>query len=208
MNTNWLLYESVTMMMTMNNKGKATLPSKISPSRTQLHSFEVQAEEDPFARDGDDSMPLGSPPILAIRAIAGYTAKRPNELCFRAGDFFHVTDVFTDHEGVPWFQAENPLESVRGIVPSSLFIKFGPNRPGNLLTIENGTKRHSRKAHLFAFAKGKSPMASTEPTSLLSSQSPRSFDSSRTAESKTRYQSLCGTVSLLIHFFLLLGGTG
>jgi len=190
--SDWLLYESVAMMMT--HKGKATDPTKISPSRTQPHSFDGQTNEDPFARDGDISMPLGSPPILVIRAIAGYTAKRSNELCFHAGDFFHVTDVFTDDEGVPWFQAENPLESVRGIVPSSFFVKFGPNRPSNLLTLENSTKRHHRRSPFFAFGKGKNPMPSTKPTSLLSCQSPRSVDSSPTAESKTRYQSLCGTM--------------
>ncbi|EFP87133.2 hypothetical protein PGT21_010921 [Puccinia graminis f. sp. tritici] len=184
----------------MPNKLKSTRLPKVSPSQIQFNGPARQIQsEDPFARDGDVTTPLGSPPALVIRATSDYEAKHAGQLSFQAGEFFHVTDVFTDLEGASWFQAENPLNSVQGIVPCTYFRKYGPSRPSNLRPIEKGSNRRVKSQLFQVFARGKGPIPLTLPAPNLRNQSSASSESSQTAEPKpsisnTRYQSLFGTM--------------
>ncbi|OAV96782.1 hypothetical protein PTTG_03566 [Puccinia triticina 1-1 BBBD Race 1] len=184
------------MLDRMATKIKASRSLKVSPSQVQ---FTVSAAhcEDPFARDGDISAPFGSPPALVIRANSDYQSKQAGQLSFRVGEFFHVSDVFTDIEGIAWFQAENPLKSVQGIVPATYFQKYAPSRPSNLHPIEKGPNHRGKSQLLQVFSKGKAPIPLTLPAAPLRDLGSASSESSRTAERKptnVRYQSLFGTM--------------
>ncbi|RKP10865.1 hypothetical protein THASP1DRAFT_12258, partial [Thamnocephalis sphaerospora] len=62
------------------------------------------------------------PPKKVIKALYDFTAESPNELSFRAGDFFHVIGNEND---VNWYEAYNPLTNARGMVPVKYFEVLG-----------------------------------------------------------------------------------
>ncbi|KAI8993450.1 hypothetical protein BDB01DRAFT_847329 [Pilobolus umbonatus] len=57
-------------------------------------------------------------PKKIIKALYDYKRKRPAELNFNKGDFFHVTGRENDME---WFEACNPATNIKGLVPVSYF---------------------------------------------------------------------------------------
>ncbi|KAI9483298.1 MAG: hypothetical protein EXX96DRAFT_519500 [Benjaminiella poitrasii] len=57
-------------------------------------------------------------PKKIIKALYDYKAKRPHEISFKKGDFFHVTGRENDSE---WFEACNPASNLKGIVPVPYF---------------------------------------------------------------------------------------
>ncbi|KAI8049076.1 hypothetical protein BDF22DRAFT_701102 [Syncephalis plumigaleata] len=62
------------------------------------------------------------PPKKVIKALYDFNAESPNELSFRAGDFFHVIGNEND---VNWYEAHNPLTNARGMVPVKYFQELG-----------------------------------------------------------------------------------
>jgi bud emergence protein 1 len=71
------------------------------------------------------SKPLSAavPPQKVIRAQSNYKSRGPTELSFNKGDFFHVMRS-VDVNGA-WYEAYNPLNGSRGLVPRSMFEEFG-----------------------------------------------------------------------------------
>lgn len=68
-----------------------------------------------------------SSPEKVIKAMYNYQAQSPGELSFVKGDFFHV--LTEDRE---WYDASNPSDGKRGMVPKSYFEIFGRTRPGSV----------------------------------------------------------------------------
>jgi len=65
-----------------------------------------------------------TPPKKVIKALYDYTAN-PNEshqLSFHRGDFFHVISRENDED---WYEAANPVNGQRGLVPVTYFEVFG-----------------------------------------------------------------------------------
>ncbi|KAF9780077.1 hypothetical protein BJ322DRAFT_309455 [Thelephora terrestris] len=67
------------------------------------------------------------PPTRVIRATSGYRSQAPQQLSFEKGDFFHVIrDI--DNQGL-WYEAHNPTNGARGLVPRSMFEEFSKGNP-------------------------------------------------------------------------------
>lgn len=64
-----------------------------------------------------------SSPERVIKALYNYQAQSQGELSFKKGDFFHVLR----DEG-EWYEAFNPMNNARGMVPKSYFEMFGRTR--------------------------------------------------------------------------------
>ncbi|SCU91756.1 LAMI_0E07118g1_1 [Lachancea mirantina] len=79
-----------------------------------------------------------------IKAIYNYQAQSPKELSFVKGEFFHV--MAEDKE---WYDASNPTDGRRGMVPKSYFESFG--RRGS-----QSSRRSSRQSSRDSTAQGKS----------------------------------------------------
>lgn len=62
-----------------------------------------------------------------IRALYNYQAQSPNELSFIKGTIFHVVS-----EESEWYEALNPSDNTRGMVPRNYFEFFGRTRPASL----------------------------------------------------------------------------
>ena len=91
------------------------------------------------------STPIGSPtlskavnnlppPTRVIRATSKYRSQAPQQLSFEKGDFFHVVrDV--DNQGL-WYEAHNPVNGARGLVPRAMFEEF--SKPSTMYVLPHG----------------------------------------------------------------------
>ncbi|MBW0467699.1 hypothetical protein O181_007414 [Austropuccinia psidii MF-1] len=75
-------------------------------------------------------------PIFVIQALVDYDCQAPNQLSFRSGEFFHVTGIYTDADGIPWFQAEDPVRGLRGQVRTESFRRYAPQRPPSVPIVQ------------------------------------------------------------------------
>lgn len=67
-----------------------------------------------------------SSPEKVIKALYNYQAQSAGELSFNKGDFFHVQQEEND-----WYEASNPADGKRGMVPKNYFEIFGRTRPNS-----------------------------------------------------------------------------
>lgn len=79
------------------------------------------------------------PPRKVIKALYDYEPQNKNgqELGFRKGDFFHVISRENDTE---WYEACNPLNDARGLVPVAFFEVIGKHQrqSGNSISSSGG----------------------------------------------------------------------
>ncbi|CAH7671328.1 hypothetical protein BY996DRAFT_4586572 [Phakopsora pachyrhizi] len=123
--------------------------------------------------------PASTPPLMVIRAISNYKANRIVELSFSKGDFFHVTGERIDSTG-EYFEASNPANGSRGIVPKHLFQALRrqqPSSPSNLRQLNstiNQSNQPITKHHHFKNVSSSSSSASSASSSASSPPSPNS----------------------------------
>lgn len=72
------------------------------------------------------------PPKTVIRCVRPYRRQSPQELSCSVGDFLYVTrEVSID--GSSWYEATNPTNNSRGIVPKTCFEELPKSTPNRLV---------------------------------------------------------------------------
>ncbi|KAJ9194713.1 hypothetical protein DTO166G4_1615 [Paecilomyces variotii] len=106
---------------------------------------------------------IALPPKKVIKAIYDYEPEPGNsqELAFTKGDFFHVVSREDDPD---WYEACNPLNEARGLVPVSYFETVGKNERDSGGSVE----AHKQNLHDSGFSDRTSP---AQPDSTNSSKS-------------------------------------
>nr|OQO28825.1 hypothetical protein B0A51_05238 [Rachicladosporium sp. CCFEE 5018] len=105
------------------------------------------------------------PPKKVIKALYDYTAPidPPHYLSFSAGDFLHVVSRENDPD---WYEACNPLQNTRGLVPVKYFEEVGKTvRDSGDSTKSTGTTHDS------GYAEGSTPSRSVAAGSRNSAMS-------------------------------------
>lgn len=74
------------------------------------------------------SMIQQQPPQKVIRCVQPYRKQRPQELNCSVGDFLYVSRELDTPQGV-WYEATNPTNNSRGIVPKYCFEEVQKNGP-------------------------------------------------------------------------------
>ncbi|KAI8868316.1 hypothetical protein GQ42DRAFT_180064 [Ramicandelaber brevisporus] len=69
------------------------------------------------------------PPKKVIKALYDYNAEGPDEISFKAGEFFHVIGNEDDEY---WYEAHDPLSGRRGLVPAVYFQPIERRGPSSL----------------------------------------------------------------------------
>ncbi|WVQ80347.1 hypothetical protein IAT38_002452 [Cryptococcus sp. DSM 104549] len=114
--------------------------------------------------------PKVAPPEKVIKALASHRSTNPQELSYTVGDFLYVRGERGD-----WWEAANPVNNSRGLVPKSDFETFnkGGRAPNQSVDLTGARPYTPNQNHLSQQSNPRSPPITSPPGSAASAGRPK-----------------------------------